>query len=102
MFLDLNLDRMKEVELNLLNIFTLRINKKKLSYEGKTVGDIIRQFVNDYKEQLDDNLLDKKKKELHSDMVILINGKDIKHLKGYNTKLEEGDKLFLSYPISGG
>ena len=93
---------MATVELNLLNIFTLRINKKKLTYDGKTVGDIIKQFVSDYKDKLDDKLLDKKEKRLHPDMIILLNGKDVKHLKNYKTKLEEGDKLFISYPISGG
>jgi molybdopterin converting factor small subunit len=93
---------MKTIELNLLNIFTLRTKKKKLTYEGSTVGDIITQFVKDYKDKLDNNLLDKKKKRLHPDMVILLNGKDIKHLKKYKTSVNEGDKLFISYPISGG
>ena len=100
--MDLTHDRMVTVELNLLNIFTLRTNKKKLTYDGKTVGNIIKQFVNDYKDKLDDKLLDKKKKRLHPDMIILLNGKDVKQLKNYRTKLEEGDKLFISYPISGG
>ena len=35
---------MANVELNLLNIFALRIKKHKLHYEGKTVGDIISHF----------------------------------------------------------
>jgi len=100
--LNLILDRMETVELNLLNIFTLRTKKRKLTYEGSTVGDIIKQFVEDYKDKLDDKLLDKKKKRLHPDMVILLNGKDIKNLKNYKTSIDEGDKLFISYPISGG
>jgi len=100
--LDLTFDRMETVELNLLNFFTLRIKKKKLTYEENTVGDIITQFVADYKDKLDDKLLDKKKKRLHPDMVILLNGKDIKNLKNYKTNIDEGDKLFISYPISGG
>ena len=36
---------MANVSLHLLNIFQLRINKKSIDYEGKTVGDIISQFI---------------------------------------------------------
>ncbi len=93
---------MVSVELNLLNIFCLRINKKKVTYEGETVGDIIMQFVRDHKNQLDDNLMDKGKKKLHEDIIVLLNGKDIKYQNNYKTELRNGDRLFISYPISGG
>ena len=93
---------MAQVELNLLNIFALKIKKQKLYYDGKTVHDIIMQFLEEYKEQLDDSILSKKKNKLNPQMVILLNGRNISYLKNYKTKLKEGDKLFLSFPISGG
>ena len=93
---------MAKVELNLLNIFALRIKKQKLYYDGKTVQDIISQFLEEYNDQLDDSILGKNKKKLNPQMVILLNGRNISYLKNYKTKLKEGDKLYLSFPISGG
>lgn len=93
---------MVKVELNLLNIFALRVKKQKLYYEGKTVRDIITQFLEEHKNQLDDSILTKDKKKLSPQMVILLNGRNISYLKNYKTKLKEGDKLYISFPISGG
>ena len=93
---------MANVELNLLNIFALRIKKQKLFYEGKMVGEIISKFLEEYKDQLDDSILSKDKKKLNPQMVILLNGRNISYLKNYKTKLKEGDKLYISFPISGG
>ena len=90
---------MVKVELNLLNIFALRVKKQKLYYEGKTVRDIITQFLEEHKNQLDDSILTKDKKKLSPQMVILLNGRNISYLKNYKTKLKEGDKLYISFPI---
>ena len=93
---------MVKVTLNLLNIFALRTGKNKIIYEAEKVEDVITEFIKQHKALLDDNLLDKKKKKLNSQMLILLNGKNIKTLKEYKTKLQENDKLYISYPISGG
>ena len=93
---------MAKVELNLLNIFWLYIKKKTIEYQGKNVGDIIYQFINAYRVELDGKLLSKNKKKLNSQMLILLNGKDIQYMKKYKTKLKDGDKLYLSAPLSGG
>lgn len=93
---------MARVELNLLNIFALRVKQNTLHYEGKTVGDVISQFLAEYKDNLDASVLNKNAKKLNPQMVILLNGRNITYLKNYKTKLSDGDKLYLSFPISGG
>ncbi|TFG26936.1 MAG: hypothetical protein EU532_08635 [Promethearchaeota archaeon] len=93
---------MAKVELNLLNIFWLNVKKKTIEYEGKNVNDIISQFIKDHKKELDGRLLSKNKKKLNPQMLILLNGKNIHYLKKYRTKVNEGDKIYLSAPISGG
>ncbi len=93
---------MVKVDLNLLNIFVLRVKKNTIKYEGDTVGDIISQFLKEYKDLLDDAILSKNKKNLNPQMVILLNGRNITYMKNYKTKLNEGDQLYLSFPISGG
>jgi len=93
---------MVKVDLNLLNIFVLRVKKNTIKYEGDTVGDIISQFLKEYKDLLDDAILSKNKKNLNPQMVILLNGRNITYMENYKTKLNEGDQLYLSFPISGG
>lgn len=93
---------MVKIELNLLNIFALRTNKSKIEYDGITVGDIITQFLENYRDSLDESILSKNKKKLNPIMIVLLNGRNITYLKNYKTKLKEGDKLYLSFPISGG
>jgi molybdopterin converting factor small subunit len=93
---------MAHVKLNLLNIFQLRIKEKSISYEGKTVNDIISQFLRENREKLDDELFDKSKKKFNSHILILLNGRNIKYLKNYKTPVNDGDELYLSYAIAGG
>ncbi|MFX1314964.1 MAG: MoaD/ThiS family protein [Promethearchaeota archaeon] len=93
---------MAKVKLNLLNIFQLKLNKKFIEYEGNTIGDIISKFINENKEKLDDNILIKNKKRLDPQMLILLNGRNIKYLNNYKTKIKDGDELYLSFPMAGG
>lgn len=93
---------MVKVDLNLLNIFVLKVKKNTFQYEGNTVGDIITQFLKEHKNLLDDSILSKNKKKLNPLMVILLNGRNITYMKNYKTKLKEGDQLYISFPISGG
>ena len=93
---------MAKVRLNLLNIFQLKIEKKFIDYQGKTVGDVIIQFLNENRDKLDEELMSKKKKEFNSQVLILLNGRNIKYLKNYKTKLNDDDNLHLSYALAGG
>ena len=93
---------MVKVDLNLLNIFVLRVKKNTIQYEGNTVGDVISQFLEEYRDLLDDSILSKNKKKLNSQMIILLNGRNVTYMKNYKTMLNEGDQLYISFPISGG
>ncbi len=93
---------MVEVDLNLLNIFALNVEKNLIKYEGQIVGDIISQFLKDYKDYLEEGLLSKNKKKLNKKILILVNGRNIEYLNKYKTELKEGDKVYLSIPLSGG
>jgi molybdopterin converting factor small subunit len=93
---------MAKVKLHLLNIFQLRVNKRILNYEGKTVRDIISQFLDDHREKLDPELLNQNKKGFDSHVLILLNGRNIKYLKNYKTRLNDGDELYISYALAGG
>ncbi len=93
---------MAKVKLNLLNIFQLKIDKKYIEYEGKTVGDVIIQFLNENSDKLDDEMFSKNKKKFNSQILILLNGRNIKYLKNYKTNLKDDDNLYLSFALAGG
>ena len=94
---------MVKVKLNLLNIFQLRINKRVIEYEGKTVGDILSKFLDENRDKLDAELINTHKKNRFSEyVIILLNGRNIKYLKNYKTSLNDGDELYLSYALAGG
>ena len=93
---------MVKVELNLLNIFELKLKKKSIEYEGSTIEDIISKFLEQHKDSLEPELLNKNGKKLNKQMVILLNGRNIDFLKGYKTEVKEGDKLYISVPLAGG
>ncbi|MCK4287313.1 MAG: MoaD/ThiS family protein [Candidatus Lokiarchaeota archaeon] len=93
---------MAKVRLNLLNIFQLKTNKKVIEYEGKSVGDIISQFLIEHKGDLGDEMLSKNKKKFNPQVLILLNGRNIKYLKDYKTKLKDSDELYLSFALAGG
>ncbi|MFW9942646.1 MAG: MoaD/ThiS family protein [Candidatus Thorarchaeota archaeon] len=93
---------MAKVKLHLLNIFQLKLNQKFIEYEGNNVGDIISQFLGENKEKLGDDLLDKTRNKLNPQILILLNGRNIKYLKEYETKLNENDELYLSFALAGG
>jgi MoaD family protein len=94
---------MVKVTLNLLNIFYLMIKEKSIQYEGKTIKDVISQFVSNYGDKLNSQLIDKKRKnKLNDQILILLNGRDIKYLNKYKTELKDGDNIHLSVPLAGG
>lgn len=93
---------MARVKLNLLNIFQLRVEKKFIEYEGKKVGDVISQFLKEYKDKLDPEILNKNKNKFDSLVLILLNGRNIKYLKNYKTKLTDSDNIYLSFALAGG
>jgi len=93
---------MAKIKLHLLNIFRLKINKPFVEYEGKTVRDIINQFVAEYKNKLDEGLLSKNRKKLHPQIVVLLNGRNVAQKGKLKTKLANGEDLYVSVPITGG
>jgi len=70
--------------------------------EGKTVKDIISQFLSENVDKLDAELFDNSKKKFISQVLILLNGRNIKYLKNYKTSLKDGDELYISYALAGG
>ena len=63
---------------------------------------LISQFLKYYLYKLDHQIVSKNKKKLYSQILILVNGRNIKYLDGYKTKLQDGWEIHLSVPLAGG
>ncbi len=74
--------------------------KKELIVEGKTVGEAITDAGNLLNLDLMDELFENEKPK--KGVIILVNGRNIEHLNGLSTPLEDGDTLSLFPPVGGG
>ena len=93
---------MAKIRLNLLNIFALRVKKHSLEYDGDTVGQVLSQFFAEHKQSLQDLWVDKEEHGSPQHLLILLNGRVIPHSVIYQAPLISGDKITLSFPLSGG
>jgi len=93
---------MAKVHLYLLNIFYLRVKKRVLEYESNNIKHLISKFVSEYKDKIGTDFLNTKQNFVNDLIIILLNGRNIRFLKGKKTKLSDNDKIYLSLPVSGG
>ncbi|NVM31369.1 MAG: MoaD family protein [Candidatus Helarchaeota archaeon] len=93
---------MSSVTLKLLALFHHQVGLREVSYEGNTVGDVISKFIDEYRDKLDKVLYNPESKTLQKYILVLLNGRNIVFLDGFDTKLEDGDVIAISPPIAGG
>jgi molybdopterin converting factor small subunit len=91
-----------QVKLHLLNVFRLELKMQYIDMEVKTVGDAIKRFEQQYLAKLPEYLKTKDQKHLTDQILILLNGANVKNLDGMKTLLTENDEIQLSVPIIGG
>ncbi|MFX1296775.1 MAG: MoaD family protein, partial [Promethearchaeota archaeon] len=85
-----------------LALFYSQVGKHELTYEAGTVGEVLEKFLNEYGDSLEKTLVNPESKDLQQYILILVNGRNIRFLKGRKTKLNEGDVVAISPPIAGG
>lgn len=93
---------MAKVQLYLLNLFYLRVKKNVLEYEANNIKQLISKFVAEYKDKIGTDFLNTKQNFVSDLIIILLNGRNVRFLKGKKTKLTDNDKIYLSLPVSGG
>lgn len=68
--------------------------KRKLEISGpKTVAELLEEL---------DRMFPGFKRELEQGYIILVNGKNIEHLRGFETPLSDGDTVSIFPPAGGG
>ncbi len=81
------------------------IGKKEIEVHGvKTVRELIEYIAEHYSPQIKKELLESPRvsDEKPVDGMILVNGRNILHLKGLDTELNEEDEVHIFPPAGGG
>ncbi|MFQ6081252.1 MAG: ubiquitin-like small modifier protein 1 [Candidatus Bathyarchaeia archaeon] len=68
-------------------------------------GISILEFIREMAEKSNPRLVEEtisREGDLHPNVIVLINGRDIVHLDYLNTKLKDGDTVALFPPVGGG
>ena len=90
------------LELKFFATFREAVGSKFLEREyddGATVGDVLADLEAEY-EELSGQLLDDG--DLRSQINVLKNGREVLHMDGPDTALDDGDTLAVFPPVAGG
>ena len=71
-----------------------------LQFTGTTVRELLVMLIERYPEL--EGLFYSESGSLTEYMIVFVNTKPISALKGMETKLSDGDRIFILFPISGG
>ena len=91
-----------ELELRFFATFRAAVGQKTIHRElpdGATVGEVLEALEAEF-EGLDGELL--AGGEIRDQLSVLKNGREVLHMEGIETGLEEGDTLSVFPPVAGG
>lgn len=92
-----------DLELRFFATFREAVGQKTLEREfedGSTVGEILASLEAEY-DGMEGNLLDGEG-QLQPNLNILKNGREVLHMEGPETVMEDGDTLSVFPPVAGG
>lgn len=92
-----------ELELRFFATFRAAVGQKTLNWEvddGANVGDVLQAIEDEYPE-LAGELLDEDG-DIQPQLTVLKNGREVVHLEGTETVLEDGDRFSVFPPVAGG
>ena len=90
------------VELRFFATFRQAVGTKVVEREydaGTTVGEVLRELESEY-EGLEGQLVEND--DLRPHINVLKSGREVLHLDGMETELEDGDQLSIFPPVAGG
>jgi len=91
-----------QVELKFFATFREAVGSKTVTHEfadGSTVGDVLADLEGEY-EGLAEELLDDG--DVRPQINVLRNGREVLHMDGVETGLDDGDTLAVFPPVAGG
>lgn len=69
---------------------------------AKTVGEVLDSLTLKYGKRLAKGIFDPKTGQVKRYIIVSVNGKDIRHLKGLETSIEDSDEVAILPAAAGG
>lgn len=92
-----------ELELRFFATFRAAVGQKTVNWDvadGSTAGDVLQAIEDEYPELVGE-LLDEDG-NIQPQLTVLKNGREVIHLEGTETVLEDGDRFSVFPPVAGG
>lgn len=92
-----------ELELRFFATFRAAVGQKTVDWEfddDATIGDVLLTIEEEYPELVGE-LLDEDG-DIQPQLTVLKNGREVVHLEGTETELEDGDRVSVFPPVAGG
>ncbi|QLD86888.1 MoaD/ThiS family protein [Natronomonas halophila] len=92
-----------ELELRFFATFRAAVGQKTVTWEvddDSTIGDILWAIEDEYPELVGE-LLDEDG-DIQPQLTVLKNGREVVHLEGTETELDDGDRVSVFPPVAGG
>jgi molybdopterin synthase sulfur carrier subunit len=92
-----------ELELRFFATFRAAVGQKTVNWEvddESNIGDILRAIEEEYPELVGE-LLDEDG-DIQPQLTVLKNGREVVHLEGTETELDDGDRVSVFPPVAGG
>jgi molybdopterin synthase sulfur carrier subunit len=92
-----------ELELRFFATFRAAVGQKTVNWEvddESTIGDVLRTIEEEYPELVGE-LLDEDG-DIQPQLTVLKNGREVVHLEGTETELDDGDRVSVFPPVAGG
>ena len=84
-------------------VFREKIGQSEIKVDGESVGEILQKFLSMFGDQLKElGAVSNDPLKLHPSIAILLNGRNIRFLRGEETKVKEKDVLMIIPPVAGG
>ena len=90
------------VEVKFFATFRDIAGRPKIDTEAETVSEALADVTERFAGLEDAVFDDESENSLKSNVVLMVNGRNILHLNGLDTSLEDGDKLAIFPPVGGG
>ncbi|MEF8808038.1 MAG: ubiquitin-like small modifier protein 1 [Natronomonas sp.] len=100
---DADQEETMELELRFFATFRAAVGQKTVNWEvdeGANIGDVLWAIEDEYPELVGELLDDEG--DIKPQLTVLKNGREVVHLEGTETELDDGDRVSVFPPVAGG
>lgn len=90
-----------DVKVKLFAVFQEIVGESQIIISAGDIRELIDKLTDQY-DELEDKLFSDSRDKLRSGINIMVNGRSIRFLNGFDTNLKDGDTVTIFPPVAGG